>query len=138
MWVILREKFPGDVILEFDAHTENNNPTAGIECTIGTDYNSDVGYCFAFGGNSNTKTSILRNNYFMDENKKELVRPGKTYHIKAQRIGGDISLFVDGKRVARFYDSNPLNGQRYASVGLKSYWGWPHVHFDNVRVYTRQ
>ena len=138
MWVILEKKFPGDVILEFDAYTDENNPSAGIECTIGTDYNPDIGYTFAFGGNSNTKTSILRNNYFMDENKNELVKPGKIYHIKAQRIGGDISLFVDGKRVAHFYDPNPLNGRSYSTVGLKSVWGRPKVHFDNVRVYTNQ
>lgn len=138
MWVILEKKFPGDVILEFDARTDENNPSTGIECTIGTDYNVDIGYTFAFGGNSNTKTSILRNNYFMNENKNELVKPGKTYHIKAQRIGQDISLFVDGKRVAHYKDSNPLQGNTYASVGLKSVWGRPHVHFDNVKVYTNQ
>ena len=118
--------FKGDVTVEFYIGPKMD-PRRGskyeyvrdFNCTIAADgYDLSSGYSFIIGGFKNTKSGIYRKTKMVGNpssvviNRKNLHR--RWLHVRVQKRGGKLELWLDGKRLAKYDDPNPLSGSRIA------------------------
>jgi hypothetical protein len=142
--VWLRQAIPTDAAIEFDCWTDD--PQGDIKVEAWGDgrsfYAGDprlqytaTGYVFIFGGWRNTASVIARQSEHAPgriERTDFPVQPGKRYHMRLARKGGQFDWFVDGKPFLQLIDPSPLTGPGNQYFGFS---GWEtKVHFDNLTI----
>ncbi|MBD3240036.1 MAG: protein kinase [Chitinivibrionales bacterium] len=94
------------------------------------------GYACQFGGYNGTINIISRNSKTQWPDQGNSVgcdlRPGQSYRLWFQRVGEELSLFVDGRRVFRVIEPLPLAGDGLEWVGVRS---WTTVHVESFTVW---
>lgn len=142
--VWLRRPLPSDGVVEFDAWTDDERGDLKVEAWgDGRSYYSGdlraqytaTGYVFIMGGWKNTASVIARQWEHAPGQPTRAdfkVVPGKRYHWKIVRRGGQLEWSVDGQPFLKATDNNPLSGPDHSYLGFS---GWEtKVHFDNVKV----
>ena len=142
--VWLRKPIPSDAAIEFDCWTDD--PQGDLKVEAWGDghsfYAGDprlqytaTGYVFIFGGWRNTASVIARQSEHAQgriERTDFPVVPGKRYHVRIARKGGQLDWFIDGKPFLQLNDPAPLTGTDNQFFGFS---GWEtRVHFDNLAI----
>jgi serine/threonine protein kinase len=134
--VCLRKPVTGDVRIEFDCHTDDEQPSE-VSCFLNgkrsKDWKDLKAYFFQYGGNGNTQV-------FLEKGAKRLwgrsISPiirGAHYHVRAERIGTKLNLRVNDDLIFEVEDAEPLSGLDCSLIGL---YGWGgNTYYDNVRIY---
>ncbi|MBD3343538.1 MAG: protein kinase [Chitinivibrionales bacterium] len=134
----VRQSMKGNIALEFDCRLVSEHVNS-IGCFFdGVRQNNPKnvaysGYRIEYGGYDNSKNFITRGGQIIWEEFDSPLINDHWYHVRAERIGKRIKLFVDGDLVIDVIDSSQIYGAYQGTVGLFNYGS--HVVFDNVRVY---
>jgi len=140
-----KRKLSGNVTLDFYVgpkmdreRGQNYEYVSDMNCTLAAD-GSDLssGYSFLFGGFGNTKTVLLRENKvvvegkwknsqgYMQEGQPAIIPSSRGmsihrmwFHVKAQKKGGRLRLWIDDQLVIDYTDDKPLTGDHVAL------WTW--------------
>ncbi len=126
-----KHAYSGDIVLEFFANLQMDRPPPpgysrpsdinAALCADGAEL--DSGYAFVFAGWNNTKTAILRRGEIVAETGDAVfVNPTSSnaafhrhwFRVRAERIGNQVALWVDGRRVLAYEDPAPLAHGRAA------------------------
>lgn len=140
----LTHPIPTNAVIEFDAWSDT--PEGDIKVEAWGDghsyYQGDLrlaytstSYDFIFGGWHNTETVIAREAEHGRDRlaRKDLhVTPGKHYHWKITRKGGDITWEIDGRKVLEYHDPHPLEGPGHQYFAFTDWEA--SVHFDNLKI----
>ncbi len=137
--IILREPLHGDIRVEF-------------ECRIESDYLNDVGcfiaarrgaiareiplsgYEFKYGAYNNKLNVLTRFSGHIWQAADAPLRKGETYRVRAERVGADLSFWVNHRLVCRVRDPEPIQSLDQNCIGLL---GWmSDVRYRWVRIYT--
>ena len=126
-----KRKFAGDVSVDFYAGPKMDQSrgsryeyAADINCTLaGNGVDLTSGYSFLFGGFGNTKTVVMKGGEILAEaGRGDLIQTSnlhrRWYHVKAQKKGDRLRLWIDDKLVIDCVDKTPLTGDRVAL------WTW--------------
>ncbi len=137
-----KRKFAGDVSIDFYAGPKMDRSrgnryeyAADINCTLaGNGVDLTSGYSFLFGGFGNAKTVLMKGGKILAEGGTWLESGGKKrwkptliqtsnlhrrwYHVKAQKKGNRLRLWIDDQLVIDHVDKTPLTGDRVAL------WTW--------------
>lgn len=142
--VWLTQPLPRDAVIELDAWSDS--PAGDIKIEAWGDGQSfhtgdlhaaytSTGYVFVLGGWNNTISAIAR----LHEHGRDRVArpdfrvvPGRHYHWKITRRGGQLTWEVDGKPFLELNDPNPLEGALHQYLAFGD-WEAP-LHFDNLRI----
>jgi len=142
MWY--KRRLAGDTTMDFYVGPKMDSSrgrryeyAANFNCTLaGNGIDLDSGYGFLFGGFNNTKTVLLRKNKIVAEAKwpvtQGFMRKGEPavipsaklnihrmwFHVKAQKKGNRLRLWIDDELVIDYTDPQPLTGDRVAL------WTW--------------
>lgn len=138
---IIRET--DDFRIEYDAISRAKEPcdlsvVTGVAVPEGTDdvegYRPDRdGYCFAVGAVRNQALMIQRSGEALAEVPGLPVEPGREYHFRMEKLGGVLTLSIDGRELCRGVDFLPLRGRGF--IGF--YSCAEGQTFRNLRVWTR-
>lgn len=95
------------------------------------------GYSFVFGGFDNFLSCIQRKCYSVDStlNYDANIEQGKEYHVVATRVGGHLTLEINGHMVSELYDPLPLMGDGLGYVSLYTFS--PRHIFRDVEIAVR-
>jgi hypothetical protein len=137
----LRRRLPHDVVIELDA--KSDSPDGDIKVEVFGDGVSKAesvsytatSYVVIFGGWRNSRNVLARLNEHGDDRvvgAEYKVVPGQTYHMKIERRGGTIVIWIDGRKIASMTDPEPLSGPGHDHFGFNN-WQAP-LTFDNLRV----
>jgi len=131
-----KRRLAGDVTLDFYAGPKMDRDrgnsyqyAADINCTIaGNGVDLSSGYSFLFGGFGNTKTALMKGDQVVAEAKwPDTGRPAlietsnlhrRWYHIKVQKKGSRLRMWLEDQLVIDHEDPTPLTGDRVAI------WTW--------------
>lgn len=135
----LRRTLPRDVRIEVDVRSES--PEGDIKLEVfgdgtsraTTDSYTATSYVVIFGGWNNTTNLIAR----LDEHGEDRavgprrrVEKGQTYRLVIERRGDVIEATVDGERLARLEDDEPLEGRGHDHFAFNDWQA--EVYFDNL------
>ncbi|MEO0326051.1 MAG: hypothetical protein AAF447_24090 [Myxococcota bacterium] len=135
----LRRTLPRDVRIEVDVRSES--PEGDIKLEVfgdgtsraTTDSYTATSYVVIFGGWNNTTNLIAR----LDEHGQDRavgprrrVEKGQTYRLVIERRGDVIEATVDGERLARLEDDEPLEGRGHDHFAFNDWQA--EVYFDNL------
>ena len=124
-----KRKFKGDVTVDFyagpkmDRHRGSKYEyAADLNCVIGGDgVDLNSGYSFLFGGFDDTKTCIMKGDQVLKENtSSSALIPRQSgihrrwFHVKAQKKGDRLRMWIDDRLVLDVVDKKPLRGDREA------------------------
>ena len=142
IWLILDPLvFPGSFRAEITGSViAGAKPESlGFNICINT-YRDEVssGYLLQFGAKGNTCSLLRRNGKVVEETVNRNVHPvsGKSYDIVAEKLGGRISLWVDGALVFSYADPAPLGDATCDSLGLHAQGCTLSV--EKIAIRTRQ
>jgi serine/threonine-protein kinase len=126
----------GNVAVEFDAavpNAENLAPSADLSVILAGDPDAPDkrGYFFQLGGIGNTSAVIQRRGGFMTSVGLPL-EPGRKYHVRAEREGPDLRLYLDGDLILSARDIFYLEG---GLVGLYTF-GKGKI-FSNIKIFRK-
>lgn len=124
---ILKQDFPGNVLVEFEAQTilpssHDINVMWNGEWLAGTDQRG-IAYVAGLQGWWTGKVGIEKSNDYKFMVGTPLLDfvPGKVYKIKAGSIDGHCFILADGKLLLEAMDPEPIDHQKYSKVGLEAY-----------------
>ncbi len=95
------------------------------------------GYSFVFGGFDNFLSCIQRKSYSVDStiNYDAHIEQGKEHHVVATRVGGHLTLEINGQLVSELFDPLPLMGE---GLGYASLYTFSPKHiFRDVEIAVR-
>ncbi|NEW84097.1 MAG: hypothetical protein GZ094_17250 [Mariniphaga sp.] len=125
--VILKQDFPGNVLVEFEAQTilpssHDINVMWNGEWLADTDQRG-IAYVAGLQGWWTGKVGIEKSNdyKFMVGTPLFDFEPGKSYKIQAGSIDGQCFIFADGKLLLEAMDPDPIDNQKYTKVGFEAY-----------------
>ncbi|HTT72126.1 MAG TPA: hypothetical protein VMG32_12960 [Anaeromyxobacteraceae bacterium] len=134
----LKMALPPSVAIEFDARSETKggDRSGDIKFEVfGDGRNHASGYVCILGGWGNAISVIAREDEHGRDRKERRdlkVEPGRTYHMRVERRGGDLRWFVDGALFLEYRDPRPLVGKGHDRFGFS---GWTaDVFFGHLRV----
>ncbi len=122
-----KRQFAGDLTVEFFAGPKMDR-SRGKEYEYASDMNVTIcadgqdltsGYSFLYGGWHNTASAIVRKNAVVARTRSHII-PNHTnihrrwFHIRAEKRGANLALYIDGARVLTYTDPNPLPGGQMA------------------------
>lgn len=126
----------GDVVVEFDAYsTDPRRPN--IQATICDDGKDGYNYLFGVGlVELGPPIDVIRYNQHASLGIDIVKRPSKAkvnqkYHIKIEKKGNILSLYIDGKRVLK------AKNNRYQKGHISLFAIGSTVKFDNIRIIGR-
>ena len=141
-WMLLKKPMPGDVRVEFDCHEESGYLN-DISCFMNAQprdkwpskTSQAPGYHFKYGGWFNSRNALeFGTRTIFTQDAKPVVR-GKTYHVRAERMGRRLVLTVDDKVIYDVEDPQPPDlGPEHAVAGL--YASGTESWFNNIKVYN--
>ena len=139
LWLL--RTLPSEVRIEFDARSES--PEGDIKVEVFGDGTSHAeveryeatSYVIIFGGWNNSRNVLAR----MDEHGDDRVlgrplevEPGRTYHFVIERVGGTLSVWVDGRLLVEMDDPQPLRGRGHDHFGFNNWQS--QLWFDNLKI----
>jgi len=133
-----KQAFSGDMVFEYWAGVMMDLPQGpgyshpsdlnGVLCGDGEDLCS--GYAVVLAGDNNTRGKILRKGETVAESTSVKFDNPTTanlngfhrhwFHVRVEKIGGHITMYVDGQKALEYEDKAPLSGGK---VGLWTYQG---------------
>lgn len=124
-------QFPGAQRLEFEASAPDPGDLSGLIGVGSGGYKT--GYFLGFGSHGNTCSKLLVAG--LETQRVDLgATPGRTHHIRCERLGRRVTLTVDDHVVLDHEDPAPLTGPAHQRVGL---YVWNQAVIDNVRISVR-
>ena len=124
---VLKQDFPGNVLVEFEAQTilpssHDINVMWNGEWLPETDQRG-LAYVAGLQGWWTGKVGIEKSNEykFMLGTPLYNFEPGKIYKIQAGSIDGHCFILADGKLLLEGMDPNPIDNQKYTKVGFEAY-----------------
>ena len=124
---ILKQDFPGNVMIEFEAQTilpssHDINVMWNGEWLTETDQRG-IAYVAGLQGWWTGKVGIEKSNdyKFMVGTPLFNFEPGKIYRIQAGSIDGQCFILADGVLLLEAMDPNPIDNQKYTKVGFEAY-----------------
>jgi hypothetical protein len=139
LWLL--RTLPREVRIEFDARSES--PEGDIKVEVFGDGTSHAeaeryeatSYVIIFGGWNNSRNVLARMDEHGDdrvEGGPRKVEPGRTYHFVIERVGGTLSVWVDGQVLVEMDDPEPLRGRGHDHFGFNNWQS--RLWFDNLKV----
>ena len=135
---ILKQDFPGNVLVEFEAQTilpssHDINVMWNGEWLSKTDQRG-IAYVAGLQGWWTGKVGIEKSNdyKFMVGTPLYNFEPGKIYKIQAGSIDGHCFILADGKLLLEAMDPNPVDNQKYTKVGFEAYCS--KIRVRNIRI----
>lgn len=124
---ILKQDFPGNVLVEFEAQTmlpstHDINVMWNGERLPETDQRG-IAYVAGLQGWWTGKVGIEKSNdyKFMVGTPLFDFEPGRIYKIQAGSIDGQCFILADGKLLLEAMDPNPIDNQKYTKIGFEAY-----------------
>jgi hypothetical protein len=124
---ILKQDFPGNVLVEFEAQTilpssHDINVMWNGEWISETDKRG-LAYVAGLQGWWTGKVGIEKSDEYKFMVGTPLLdfKPGKTYKIQAGSSDGHCFIFADGKLLLEAMDPDPIDNQKYTKVGFEAY-----------------
>ncbi len=124
---VLKQDFPGNVLVEFEAQTilpssHDINVMWNGEWLPETDQRG-LAYVAGLQGWWTGKVGIEKSNEykFMLGTPLYNFEPGKIYKIQAGSIDGHCFILADDKLLLEGMDPNPIDNQKYTKVGFEAY-----------------
>ena len=124
---ILKQDFPGNVLVEFEAQTtlpskHDINVMWNGEWLPETDQRG-IAYVAGLQGWWTGKVGIVKSNdyKFMVGTPLFNFEPGKIYKIQAGSIDGQCFILADGKLLLEAMDPYPIDNQKYTKIGFEAY-----------------
>ena len=124
---VLKQDFPGNVLVEFEAQTilpssHDINVMWNGEWLPETDQRG-LAYVAGLQGWWTGKVGIEKSNEykFMLGTSLFNFEPGKIYKIQAGSIDGHCFILADDKLLLEGMDPNPIDNQKYTKVGFEAY-----------------
>jgi hypothetical protein len=142
LWLL--RTLPRDVRVQFDVRSES--PEGDIKVEIfgdGASYArhdryTATGYVIIFGGWNNSQNVLARMDEHGDDRvvgEPREVEPGKTYRFQIERVGGTLTVRVDGDILLEMVDVEPLGGRGHDHFGFNNWQS--DLWFDNLKVTPR-
>jgi hypothetical protein len=137
----LRRTLPRDVRIEFDARSDSADGDIKVEVfgdgtskADSTSYTA-TSYVVIFGGWHNSLNVLARMNEHAEDRvvgpTYKLV-PGRTYHMKIERLGATIQVWADEQKLLSMTDPQPLAGRGHDHFAFNNWQ--TAVSFDNLRI----
>lgn len=135
---ILKQDFPGNVLIEFEAQTilpstHDINVMWNGEWLSDTDQRG-IAYVAGLQGWWTGKVGIEKSNdyKFMVGTPLFNFEPGKLYKIQAGSIDGQCFILADGKLLLEAMDPNPIDNQKYTKIGFEAYCS--KIRIRNIKI----
>jgi hypothetical protein len=135
---ILRQDFPGNVLVEFDAQTimpstHDINVMRNGEWLEEKDQRG-IAYVAGLQGWWTGKVGIEKSDEYRFMVGTGLFRfvQGKVYHIQAGSIDGHCFILADGKLLLEAMDPDPIDNRKYCKVGFEAYSS--KIKIKNIRI----
>ncbi|HYW94146.1 MAG TPA: hypothetical protein VE870_01010 [Bacteroidales bacterium] len=135
---ILKQEFPGNVLVEFDASTIAPS-THDINVMWNGEWIEDkdqrgMAYVAGLQGWWTGKVGIEKSPEYKFMTGTPLFDfvPGKLYHIQAGSIDGHCFIFANGQLLLETIDPNPVDNQKYTHVGFEAYSS--AIRIKNIRI----
>jgi hypothetical protein len=135
---ILKQDFPGNVLVEFEAQTimpstHDINVMWNGEWLSETDQRGTA-YVAGLQGWWTGKVGIEKSNEykFMVGTALFNFEPGRIYKIQAGSIDGHCFILADGKLLLEGMDPDPIDNQKYTKVGFEAYCS--KIRVRNIRI----
>ncbi len=136
--VVLKQDFPGNVLIEFEAQTilpssHDINVMWNGEWLSATDQRG-LAYVAGLQGWWTGKVGIEKSNEykFMLGTPLYNFEPGRIYKIQAGSIDGHCFILADGKLLLEGMDPNPIDNQKYTKVGFEAYCS--KIRIRNIKI----
>ena len=139
LWLL--RTLPRDARVEFDARSTSESGDIKVEIfgdgasSATKDSYVATSYVVIFGGWNNSKNVLAR----MDEHgadrvvgKPRRVVPGRDYRFRIERIGGTLTVWVDGDLLLEMNDPEPLEGRGHDHFGFNNWQS--DLWFDNLKI----
>ncbi|MBW2213998.1 MAG: hypothetical protein JRF48_06080 [Deltaproteobacteria bacterium] len=121
LWLL--RTLPRDARVEFDVRSERD------------DSYTATSYVIIFGGWDNSRNVLARMDEHGDDRvvgKARKVEPGETYRFRIERIGGTLTVWVDGDILLEMDDAEPLAGRGHDHFGFNNWQS--DLWFDKLKV----
>lgn len=135
---ILKQDFPGNVMVEFEAQTilpssHDINVMWNGEWLAATNQRG-IAYVAGLQGWWTGKVGIEKSNdyKFMVGTPLFDFEPGKIYRIQAGSIDGHCFIIADGKLLLEAMDPDPIDNQKYTKIGFEAYCS--KIRIRNIRI----
>ena len=121
---MLRERFSGDLRIEWTCR-QRGAVLSDISCFMATAScpwgDSPDGYLFQFGGCGNTLSRLLRDSDPVCTRTGAVLVEDRTYSAVAERVGGRLTLLVDGRQIFEHHDERPIEDEGRDRLGFYGY-----------------
>ncbi len=124
---ILKQSFPGNVLVEFDASTIEPS-THDINVMWNGEWLDEkdergMAYVAGLQGWWTGKVGIEKSPEYKFMTGTPLLnfQPGNVYHIQAGSINGHCFIFADGRLLLETMDPDPIDNEKYTLVGFEAY-----------------
>ena len=136
--IVTKDKFFGDILVEFDAATVLPS-TRDINVTIHGSWDEDkncrgVGYVFGLEGFWEGYVGFERSPDYNFLVLTDLLNftPGETYHITVGNMANTFFLFVDGRLALQITDPTPYDVNEHGLVGFEAFC--TRVKYKNLSI----
>lgn len=137
----LERTLPRNVRIDFDVRSES--PEGDIKVEVFGDGVSRAesqsytatSYVVILGGWGNSLNVIARLDEHGDDRvvgPKKKIEPGKTYHVKIEREGDTLTVWLDGEELMKMGDSDPLYGRGHDHFAFNNWES--ELYFDNLEI----
>ena len=133
---ILKKKFPGNVMVEFEARTVIPS-SHDIDVMWNGEWNEELNrrgmaYIAGIEGWWEGKVGLEKSPEYKLTATTPLFKftPGKIYRILAGSIDGHLFVRVDGKLLLEVTDPDPIDNRKYTKVGFEAYSS--HIQIRNI------
>ena len=139
LWLL--RTLPRDVRVELDARSESAEGDIKVELFgdgashARQERYEATSYVIIFGGWNNSKNVLAR----MDEHgadrvvgEHHKVESGRTYRFRIERVGGTLTVWVDGDVFLQMDDPEPLAGRGHDHFGFNNWQS--DLWFDNLKI----
>ena len=136
--IVTKDKFLGDILVEFDASTVLPS-TRDINVTIHGSWDEEkdargVGYVFGLEGFWEGYVGFERSpdyNFLVLTDLLDF-KPGETYHLSVGNMANTFFLFVDGRLAFQITDPNPYDVNEHGFVGFEAFC--TRVRYKNLSI----
>ena len=136
--IVIKDKFFGDILVEFDAATVLPS-TRDINVTIHGSWDEEkncrgVGYVFGLEGFWEGYVGFERSPDYNFLVLTDLLNftPGETYHITVGNMANTFFLFVDGRLAFQITDPTPYDVNEHGLVGFEAFC--TRVKYKNLSI----
>ncbi|MFW5845904.1 MAG: protein kinase domain-containing protein, partial [Planctomycetota bacterium] len=144
-FLVFRHQLPGDLRLSFDVTVHAGLlddiscfmavPDAHLGIPFRINNMPSNGYAFKIGAWNNSRNQILRENDTLISMDATPLKAGGSYRVVAERLGGRLRLFCDGRLLFDIEDPDPLPVAGRGVFGLSTWYA--ALSWDNIRIERR-